>query len=299
MLAQAKKSSQSGSQDDLAEKLFGDLDSDGSGSLSLSETGLSSDLFNSIDADGDGTVTQTELQKAIETQRKAMLTNMQLGTQDQGTAQSSAAQKPDAQELLASIMNGQMPQPPTQNSSTSTSGDKSDDLISKLFSDLDADGSSGLSLEETGLSQSAFDAMDTNQDGSVSADELAAAMEKQRQAMSGSGQAHKGEHGGGSGNMAQNLFSDLDTDGSSSLSRDETGLSQSVFDAMDTNQDGSVSADELAAAMEKQRQAMGAGMGQQASKTAMAQSFLTNIANSAYQAASQTGAVEQSMETTA
>ena len=68
------------------------------------------------------------------------------------------------------------------------------------------------------LNQSAFDSMDTNQDGSVSADELAAAMEKQRQAMSGSGQAQKGEHGGGSGNMAQNLFSDLDTDGSSSLS---------------------------------------------------------------------------------
>ena len=72
MLAQMKSSSESQSQDSLAGKLFGDLDSDGDGTLSLSETGLSDDLFSSLDTDGDGAVTQTELQQAIETQRKAM-----------------------------------------------------------------------------------------------------------------------------------------------------------------------------------------------------------------------------------
>jgi hypothetical protein len=72
MLAQMKSSSGTQAQDDLAGKLFGDLDSDGDGALSLAETGLSSNLYNSIDTDGDGSVSQTELQKAIETQRNAM-----------------------------------------------------------------------------------------------------------------------------------------------------------------------------------------------------------------------------------
>lgn len=63
MLAQMKGSSESQAQDNLASKLFGDLDSDGDGTLSLSETGLSKDLYSNLDTDGDGTVTQTELQK--------------------------------------------------------------------------------------------------------------------------------------------------------------------------------------------------------------------------------------------
>ena len=84
MLAQMKGSSESQAQDNLASKLFGDLDSDGDGTLSLSETGLSKDLYSNLDVDGDGTVTQTELQKAIETQRNAMFTSMQLGQSQTG-----------------------------------------------------------------------------------------------------------------------------------------------------------------------------------------------------------------------
>ena len=304
MLAQMKGSSEAQSQDNLASKLFGDLDSDGNGALSLDETGLSGDLYNKIDTDGDGAVSQTELQKAIETQRNAMLTNMQMGQSQ--AAQTAAATQPTAKDLLSAIMSGQV----TGGMQGAGRGGKGDDLASKLFSSLDSDGSGGLSAEETGLSQSVFDAMDTDQDGSVSSDELAAALKKQREAMNNNSQNSQNQSSEqnssgemdaktllssimngqmpppppsqgpsassgqtGSSHMASKLFSSLDSDGSDGLSVDETGLSQSVFDSMDVNQDGSVSADELATALEKQRTAMGTDQ-TSTSRTAMARSFL-------------------------
>ena len=98
--------------------------------------------------------------------------------------------------------------------------------------------------------------------------------------------------------MASKLFSDLDSDGNEGLSISETGLKQSAFDSMDTNQDGSVSSDELAAALEKQREAMGSGQGS-TSRTDMARSFLSALANSTYQTISQTTASTQSVEAVA
>ena len=326
MLAQMKGSSGTQSQDDLSGKLFGDLDSDGDGLLSLGETGLSSELYNKIDADGDGSISQTELQQAIETQRNAMFTNMQMG-QSQDASQTTSTTPPSAQDLLSAIMSGQVP----GGMQGAGPGGKGDDLASKLFSSLDSDSSGGLSLDESGLSQSVFDAMDTDQDGSVSADELAAALEKQRESMGMNAQASQGQSstqgasgqmdaktllssimngempppppsqgqtstsGQGGSNMASNLFSSLDTDSSDGLSLDETGLSQSVYDAMDTNQDGSVSADELAIALEKQRAAMGMNMNS-ASRSDTAFSFLSALANNAYLSASQTTAASQGLE---
>ena len=337
MLAQMKGSSESQTQDNLASKLFGDLDSDGDGTLSLSETGLSENLYSNLDTDGDGTVTQTELQKGIETQRNAMFTSMQLGqSQTMSSMASSSSAQPSAQEMLSSIMNGEVPGGAPGGGPEGTG----DDLASKLFSDLDSDSSGGLSASETGLSQSNFDAMDTDQDGSVSAEELSAALEKQRQAMMTNLQSEQNQSTSqsqtdstsssdlsdaqsllssimngqvpppppmqgqgasaqsGSGNMASNLFSSLDSDSSDGLSVDETGLSQSVFDSMDTDQNGSVSADELAAALEKQRETMGSGQGS-TKRTQIAQSFLSAIANNAYQTISQTTSTTQSVEAVA
>ncbi len=329
MLAQMKGSSEAQSQDNLSGKLFGDLDSDGNGLLSLDETGLSGELYNKLDTDGDGAVSQTELQKAIETQRNAMFTSMQMGQSQ--AAQTAASTQPTAKDLLSAIMSGQVP----GGMQGAGRGGKGDDLASKLFSSLDSDGSGGLSAKETGLSQSVFDSMDTDQDGSVSADELSAALKKQREAMNNNSQnpqnqsseqnssgemdaktllssimngqvppppptqgqsASSGQNG--SSHVASKLFSSLDSDGSDGLSVDETGLSQSVFDSMDENQDGSVSADELATALEKQRAAMGTDQ-TSTSRTAMARSFLSAIANSAYQSVSQTTAAAQSVEAVA
>ena len=351
MLAQMKGSSESQAQDNLASKLFGDLDSDGDGTLSLSETGLSKDLYSNLDVDGDGTVTQTELQKAIETQRNAMFTSMQLGQSQTGSSTDAPSTgQPNAQDLLSSIMSGQIPGGTGGAGRGKGSKGSGDDLASKLFSALDSDGSSALSAEETGLSQSDFDAIDTDHDGSVSAEELGAALDKQRKAMMASQQNVQGQSASqygsqyasqyasqsssqntsgepdaktllssimngqapppppmqgqgtsgksGSNGMASTLFSSLDSDSSDGLNVDETGLSQSVFDSMDTDQNGSVSADELAAALEKQRETMGSGQGS-AKRTQIAQSFLSAIANNAYQTLSQTTSTTQSVEAVA
>ena len=343
MLAQMKGSSESQAQDNLASKLFGDLDSDGDGTLSLSETGLSKDLYSNLDTDGDGLVTQTELQKAIETQRNAMFTSMQMGQSQTGSStDATSTGQPNAQNLLSSIMSGQVPGGTGGAGRGKGSKGSGDDLASKLFSALNSDGSSALSAEETGLSQSDFDAIDTDHDGSVSAEELGAALDKQREAMMASQQNAQGQSASqytsqsgsqntsgepdaktllssimngqapppppmqgqgtsgksGSNGMASTLFSSLDSDSSDGLNVDETGLSQSVFDSMDTDQNGSVSADELAAALEKQRETMGSGQGS-AKRTQIAQSFLSAIANNAYQTLSQTTSTTQSVEAVA
>ena len=340
MLAKMKGSSESQSQDNLAGKLFGDLDSDGDGTLSLSETGLSKDLYSKMDADGDGSVSQTELQKAIETQRNAMFTSMQLGqSQAASSTDATSTAQPNAQSLLSSIMNGQMPS--ANGTQGAESGRDHNGLAAKLFSALDSDESDGLSMDETGLSQSVFDSMDTDKDGSVSSDELMAALEKQRQTMMDNMQSAQNQSGvqdqsasqntsgetdaktllssimngqmpppppmqgqgssssqSGSDDLSSKLFSGLDSDSSGGLSIGETGVSQSVFDSMDVNQDGSVSADELATALEKQRTAMGTDQAS-TKRTQIAQSFLSAIANSAYQTISQTTTDTQSVEAVA
>ena len=334
MLAKMKNSSESQSQDNLAGKLFGDLDSDGDGTLSLSETGLSKDLYSKMDTDGDGSVSQTELQKAIETQRNAMFTSMQLGqSQTASSTDATSTAQPNAQSLLSSIMNGQKPS--ASETQGTESGRKHHGLAAKLFSALDSDESGGLSMEETGLKQADFDAIDTDHDGSVSAEELSAALDKQREAMKANQQGAQGQTSGqnasgktdaqtllssimngqmpppppmqgqgssssqsGSDDLSSKLFSGLDSDSSGGLSIGETGLSQSVFDSMDVNQDGSVSADELATALEKQRTAMGTDQAS-TKRSQFAQSFLSAIANSAYQTISQTTTATQSVEAVA
>ena len=196
-------------------------------------------------------------------------------------------------------------------------------------------------MDETGLSQSVFDSMDTDKDGSVSSDELMAALEKQRQTMMDNMQSAQNQSGvqdqsasqntsgetdaktllssimngqmpppppmqgqgssssqSGSDDLSSKLFSGLDSDSSGGLSIGETGLSQSVFDSMDVNQDGSVSADELATALEKQCTAMGTDQAS-TKRTQIAQSFLSAIANSAYQTISQTTTDTQSVEAVA
>lgn len=191
MLNRTKESS-STQQNDLASQLFGDLDSDGNGALSLEESGLDQDLYSSIDTDGDGSISQTELQQAIELQQTAMFTNMQLSEQNLSTAQSknveqtTASEQPSAQEMLSAIMSGQTPPPPPAASESQTAAESnSDDMFASFFSELDSDGSDSISVAESGLNQSVFDSMDTDQDGTVSSDELFAALEKQRQTLGG------------------------------------------------------------------------------------------------------------------
>jgi Ca2+-binding EF-hand superfamily protein len=118
----SKKTKQS---EDVAVKLFSDLDADGDGKINLKESGLDQQTYDALDTDQDGTVSQEELGKALDLLRSAMLTRIKLGEGEEKTA------------------------PPA---------------------------------EESGGSPSVFDALDANRDGIVSAEELAASVERQKDA---------------------------------------------------------------------------------------------------------------------
>lgn len=171
---------------------------------------------------------------------------------------------------------------------------KSDDLGSKIFKDLDTDSNGAVSLKESGLSQETYDAMDTDKSGTVSSAEMEKAIELQRASMhtrmklEGQEQAQaqtetgkpsaqgllssilngnplapaQGSFGGlnGAGANGEELFAkilaDLDSDKSGGISSAESGLSQEIFDTLDSDKDGSVSAEEFASALEKQQTAM-------------------------------------------
>lgn len=163
--------------DNLAAKLFQDLDADQSGGIGLKESGLSQSKFAALDTDQDGSVSLAELQAGLELQKQAFFTNIKMADGEDSTAAAETTQDESgqsrAQGILSAIMNGKpLPPPPGGH------GGKGDFGV-KLFADLDADSSGGLSLAESGQSQSVFDAMDTNQDGVVSPEELTAALQQQ------------------------------------------------------------------------------------------------------------------------
>lgn len=194
---------------------------------------------------------------------------------------------------------------------------KSDDLADKLMGDLDTDGDSVLSLEESGLSESAFTAADTDGDGKVSAQELADALAKERaEMMAGSATQGAGllgtllsqagvsapPQGTGQmpppppdeGQMAEDIVSSLDQDGDSALSLDESGLTEEVFNTLDTDGDGVVSATELAEGLKAEREQMAepgeevagaGGAGGATASNANADTVLQSLLQNASQAA--------------
>jgi Ca2+-binding EF-hand superfamily protein len=175
------KSASTQKGDDLATKLFGDLDADGSGGISLKESGLDQETYAAIDTDKDGLVSLAELETALELQRSAMITTMKMAGQE-GPPSSEGSGKPDAQELLASIMSNQAP-------GQSTSGSEE----------------SGAATGGAASGQAVYDAMDTNQDGIVSSEELAAALEKQKETIGNGMFAAVGN----SGDRMQSVFTSL------------------------------------------------------------------------------------------
>jgi len=173
------ENSQKTDGDDLAAKLFQDLDSDESGGIGIKESGLSQSQFDALDTDQDGTVSLKELQAGLELQRQAFFTSMKMESGSTSAASTSTtstggSEQSHAQSLLSAIMNGEPLPPPPDGA-----GNKGD-LASKLFTDLDTDQSGGISVGESGLNQSVFDSMDTDQDGIVSMEELSASLEKQK-----------------------------------------------------------------------------------------------------------------------
>lgn len=182
ILSGSRTENSSKKDDDLATKLFQDLDTDQNGGIGFKESGLSQSQFDALDTDQDGTVSLAELQAGLEIQRQAFFTSMKMeNSQNASTTSTEETAQSQAQSMLSAIMNGK-PLPPPPGGS-----DKEDDLASKIFANLDADKSGGLDVAESGLSQSTFDEMDADQNGVVSMEELSAALEKKK-AMFASGQ---------------------------------------------------------------------------------------------------------------
>ncbi|MBC3954232.1 XopAW family type III secretion system calcium-binding effector [Pseudomonas triticifolii] len=148
--------------------------------------------------------------------------------------------------------------------SSATSGTASKKFQEELLTKLDTDGDGSIGKDElsTALSSNskdgitvslsqAFSDLDSNDDDSLDADELAAMTPPPPPAMPSTE------------DLAQDLLGSLDSDDDGAISSEEltTGLtnagssasSSEVFDALDTNKDGTVSLDELTASLQQQQ----------------------------------------------
>lgn len=182
----------SGKGDDLADKLMGDLDTDGDSVLSLEESGLSESAFNAADTDGDGKVSAQELADALAKERAEMMAGSATnGASLLGTLLSQAGVSAPPQGM------GQTPPPPPDE------GKMAEDIISSL----DQDGDSALSLDESGLTEEVFNTLDTDGDGVVSATELAEGLKAEREKMTAEGEETAGA-GGAGGATASNASAD-------------------------------------------------------------------------------------------
>lgn len=188
--------------------LLGQLDKDVSGGLSLKESGLEQESFDALDTDGDGTVTGFELEDALKSgvasigedgtlsvdasastdaaaQAYASLTSMIMGladsdqsgdlTQEESGLDDDTFSQYDldgdgvitGDELSSAIKNGVAS---SSESDSSLAAAASGSAVSGASGSSGSSGSSGEDEEEE------YDELDTNKDGMVSSEELAAAI---------------------------------------------------------------------------------------------------------------------------
>ena len=148
--------------------------------------------------------------------------------------------------------------------------------VSNISKDIvaqnDKDSDSSLSIDELGVDEEQFSALDSDGDGLVTQDEIASAIDSKLASFDGEmpskeefasllsdlglempkPPSQSNENSAMSDDFSSMIMSQYDSNGDSSLSSDEVSLlSSDEFSALDTNSDGTISTDELSSAFEQ------------------------------------------------
>lgn len=165
-------------------------DADGDGALSAAETGLAGDVFTSLDTDGDGLLSSGELSTAALAGTIAATLDGKLAVrlttpaaqQDTGTtATTDTGDTTDGgTDTTAATAAGAA----TTDTTSTTVGALASRIAQRIVERLDADDSGGLSQSESGLDEDRFAQVDTDGDGSVTANEFGGSLQQMLDVMS-------------------------------------------------------------------------------------------------------------------
>ena len=201
-------------------------DENSDSSLSIEELGIDEEQFSALDSDSDGLVTQNEIASAIDSKLSSFDGEM-----------------PSKEEFssLLSDLGLEMPEPPTSKQS-SASGD---DFSSLIMSQYDSDGDSLLSSSEISLlSDEEFSALDTDTDGSISAEELSGAYEQVASASGATQSAPPSGGGGGGASSSEEEYDELDTNEDGIVSQEEKNAALGISTNSETSSTATASNDE-------------------------------------------------------
>lgn len=144
-------------------------------------------------------------------------------------------------------------------------GPSFEDMASRLMTHKDADSSGTLSMDEISISEEAFAAADTDENGELNLDELIDYGPEMKDALrsQGMGRRPPGMHKMGGGqpsveDMVSRLMENTDADENGTLSNDEIGVSEGLFAQVDTDEDGELNTEELTENATVLRDALGA-----------------------------------------
>lgn len=188
------------------EEMLTELDADGSGDLSLEETGLSDEQFSSLDVDGDGVLTQAD-HEALLSQMQSLFGGGQApppppmdlseldADEDGAISEEESGLSSDEFSALDADGDGVLTEADFEAMMAQMESDTIDGLSAppepksaeEVVSELDSDEDGQLSQSEMGMSDEQFDELDTNQDGYVSQAELEAAHQSMGSAGDGGG----------------------------------------------------------------------------------------------------------------
>ncbi len=210
----------------ISKDIISKSDTNSDSSLSIEELGIDEDQFSALDSNSDSLVTQDEIASAIDSKLASFDGEM-----------------PSKEEFssLLSDLGLEMPEPPTSKQS-SASGD---DFSSLIMSQYDSDGDSLLSSSEVSvLSDEEFSALDTDTDGSISAEELSGAYEQVASASGATQSAPPSGGGGGGASSSEEEYDELDTNEDGIVSQEEKNAALGISTNSETSSTATASNDE-------------------------------------------------------